>query len=325
LAAAQQPALKRVLLTGASGFIGRACIGPLRDRGYSVHTISTGRTAVPDGVSVWPGDLLDVDSIAGLVARIAPSHLLHLAWDVTPDAYWMTPTNLDWLAAGTALLHAFRAAGGRRAVGVGSCAEYGWTVAHYAEFEAPLAPATQYGRCKLELSRVFLSVKQHGLSTAWARLFFPFGPGERPARLLPSVIAALLNGREAACTAGTQVRDLLYVDDVAAALVALLDSEVAGPVNIGSGHGIAVRDMIMRVAEQIGQPALVRLGALPMRPEEPPSIVAVTDRLVHEVGFAPQITLHEAIGCTIAYWIRRQQSGETLRFAPLQARQDQPQ
>lgn len=294
--------VKRVLLTGATGFVGRTCIGPLRARGYDVHTVSTGRTAAPEGVTVWRGNLLDTGTIDGLIGQIAPHALLHAAWDVTHGAYWSAAVNFDWLAAGVRLLQAFRAAGGRRAVGVGTCAEYGWTVARYAEAEAPLAPASLYGIGKLALCRVFETAGAFDLSTAWARLFFPFGPGERPGRLLPSVVTKLLARQPAACTAGTQVRDFLYIDDVGAALAALLDSGVAGPVNIGSGSGTAVRDLVLAAAAELGRPNLVHLGALPMREGDPPSIIASTERLNREVGFVPTIRLAEGIRRTIAFW-----------------------
>ena len=303
--------MKRVLLTGATGFVGRACIAPLIARGYSVHTISIGRRPPPDGVTIWQGDLLDTGRIGTLVEEIAPSHLLHAAWDVTHGSYWSASANLDWLAAGIALLRAFVSLGGQRAVGVGTCAEYGWTVDRYPEFGSPLEPSTRYGRSKLELCRAFQAASELNVSVAWARLFFPFGPREHKERLLPSVINRLIVGEPVDCTAGTQVRDFLYIDDVGSALAALLDSFVEGPVNIASGQGTAVRDMILLAANQIGRPDLVRLGVLPMRPGDPHSLVAETERLNQEVGFSPTVTLQDGIQQTIAYWTKH---GGTARI-----------
>ncbi|WP_421021629.1 NAD-dependent epimerase/dehydratase family protein, partial [Klebsiella pneumoniae] len=76
---------------------------------------------------------------------------------------------------------------------------------------------------------------QTGLSATWARLFFMYGPGEHPNRVTSSVILSLLQGKSAQCSHGMQIRDFLHVADVASALVTLLDSDVTGPVNIGSG------------------------------------------------------------------------------------------
>jgi nucleoside-diphosphate-sugar epimerase len=256
-------------------------------------------------MTIWPGNLLDTVRLPGLVQQISPTHLLHVAWNVTHGSYWTAADNLDWLEAGVALLRAFHAAGGRRAVGVGTCAEYGWTVERYSELEAPLQPATCYGMSKLALGQAFQAAGELGLSTAWARLFFPFGPGEQPGRLVSSVITSLIGGVPAECTAGTQVRDYLYIDDVGAALTALLDTDVRGPVNIGSGSGTQVRDLVLLAARHVGRPELVRLGALPARPTEPPSVVANTTRLNVEVGFIPAVPLEEAIRRNVAYWADR--------------------
>jgi nucleoside-diphosphate-sugar epimerase len=104
------------------------------------------------------------------------------------------------------------------------------------------------------------------ISLAWGRIFFAFGPHEHPARLASSVVRALLSGSEALCSDGEQVRDFLYAPQLAEAFVALLRSEVTGPVNMASGEARPVRDLIFALAEAVGRPDLVRLGARPSPP-----------------------------------------------------------
>lgn len=290
----------RVLLTGAGGFIGRACIPPLQRLGFEVHAVARQPRPWPAGVTGWQLDLLDAAAVRGLLARLRPSHLLHAAWDVTHGAFWTTPANLAWLAAGVQLLEAFREAGGQRALGVGTCAEYGWTVPRLAEENGPSAAATPYGRCKRALGDAFAAAAGLGLSTAWGRLFFPYGPGDGPQRLVPALMAALAAGRRFPTTAGTQVRDFIHVRDVGAALAATLASPVQGAVNIGSGQGVALRQVIALVAEAMGQPELVDYGALPIRPGDPPELVAVLHRLTEEVGFVPALSLEAGLADTVA-------------------------
>jgi nucleoside-diphosphate-sugar epimerase len=126
---------------------------------------------------------------------------------------------------------------------------------------------------------------------AWARLFHLFGEGENPARLVPSIMIALREGREAQCTSGRPVRDFISTQNAAAAIAALAISDVTGPVNIASGAPISIAAMARLIGHISGRPFLVRLGALPDRPNEPPYMVAHTGRLRCQVGFTAPVSL----------------------------------
>ena len=159
-----------------------------------------------------------------------------------------------------------------------------------------------YGTCKHALQEVLGAYsRQYRLSSAWGRVFFPYGPHEYSSRLVPSVICALLEGRPALCTSGEQVRDFIHVSDVASAFVALLSSTIEGAVNIGSGQGVAVKDVAMRIGGQLGRPDLVHLGARPVK-EEPPIIIADVRRLEQEVGWRPTIGFEGGLAWTIDWW-----------------------
>jgi nucleoside-diphosphate-sugar epimerase len=302
--------MSRILLTGASGFIGRACVAPLQARGFEVFTISSLRRPLPGGVVGLAGDLLDTAQLPGLLRQIAPTHLLHAAWNVAPGAYWTAPENHAWRAATAILLREFLEAGGLRAVGVGSCAEYRWATDIYRDDDpANLAPVSLYGQAKLAACGDFAAAAEQGASTAWARLFFPYGPGEAPARLLPSVLTALLRGLPVEVSAGTQLRDFMFVDDIGEALASLVAAPLTGPVNVASGRGIALRDLIAEAIGQLGGGDLVRFGAIPIREGDPPSIVADTTRLNRELGFRKRFSLPEGIARCIGYWRGRVSAG----------------
>lgn len=287
---------QRVLVSGATGFIGAAAARALAAQGLEIHGVTASGRAGPPGVTLHRTDLLDEAATAALLQRIRPTHLLHVAWDVTHGAYWTSPANFTWLAAGALLLREFLATGGQRAVGVGTCAEYAWDSDRYTERATTLAPATPYGRCKLAMGETFAAAGMMGASTAWARLFFPYGPGDGPQRFLPALRRSLLTGEPIATTAGTQIRDFIHVEDVAGALAALLTSGVTGPVNIGTGEGVALREVALELAAALGaDPALLRFGALPIRAGDPPSLVADVTRLRTEIGFAPRIGWGEGV------------------------------
>src|SRR5437763_607652 len=145
--------------------------------------------------------------------------------------------------------------GPTRAVLAGTCAEYDWSYGFCSEGVTPLAPQTLYGTAKHALRQVAEAfASQAGLSLAWGRIFFVYGPREDERRLVASVARALLAGEEAPTSEGSQLRDFLHVDDVAGAFAALLDAEgVTGAVNIGSGVPVSVRAVVEEVARAAGR------------------------------------------------------------------------
>jgi nucleoside-diphosphate-sugar epimerase len=293
----------RVLLTGASGFIGRAAIAPLLRRGFEVHALARHRIDAPAVVQWHLLDLLSSgEDLGALIAMIQPDYLLHFAWYAEPGKYWQAKENVDWLRASLRLLQTFQAVGGRRVTIAGTCAEYDWTVAGPLGEDSPRRPATLYGVCKNALQEVLaVYAAQHGLSSSWGRIFFPYGPHEPATRLIPDVIGALRAGRPARCTSGAQVRDFIHVDDAGEAFAALLASDLTGTVNIGSGRGVRVGDVAMMIGERLGRRDLVALGALPDRKDDVPSLVADIRRLRDELGVMPR-PIEEGLAATIAWW-----------------------
>jgi nucleoside-diphosphate-sugar epimerase len=308
---------KRVLVSGAGGFIGRWSVPPLLRLGYEVHAVLSGQSSrdTPEqlrGATIHSADLLEEPSMDALMRRVRPSHLLHFAWIATPGLYWTSAENFRWVAASEHLLRAFRAQGGGRVMMAGSCAEYDWSrVAICHESSSPLAnesaaAISPYAECKIALQTALAEFgHQEQLSTAWGRIFFQFGPHEHPDRLVPSVICNLLQHREAPTSHGRQIRSFLHVADVGAAFAAVLDSELQGPVNIGSDERIALADLIDRIGRQIGRPDLLRIGARPASPQEPTLLVPDIHRLRDQVRWRPRLTLDEGLADTIAWWRNR--------------------
>jgi nucleoside-diphosphate-sugar epimerase len=302
------------LVTGSGGFIGRWSVQPLIGKGFEVHALLSGspRHDVPtelQGARLHFADLLEAGQIDALLERITPTHLLHFAWIATPGVYWHSPDNFRWLNASEHLLRRFRSFGGVRAVMAGSCAEYDWSkVGVCVEGSSPLADAagtslTPYTAAKIAMQKSLAQFShQERLSSAWGRIFFQYGPHEHQDRLVASVIRHLLLGQEALCTHGRQVRSFLHVADVGAAFARLLDSEVQGPVNIGSGERTSVAELIERIAREIGRTQLVRLGARPTAADEPPLLLPDVERLRAELQWRPRFSLAEGLSDSIAWW-----------------------
>lgn len=171
------------------------------------------------------------------------------------------------------------------------------------EFQTPIRPATVYGAAKAAVATVLpVFAEAAGLSSAWARIFFAYGPGERPERLVASVIRALLAGQPALCSPGDQVRDFLHVDDLAGALVTLLESDLTGPVNIGSGVPLSVAELARSIGRLLERPELVKLGARPAPAHEAPLVLADVGRLRDELQWSPSHDVESGLRDTIAWW-----------------------
>jgi nucleoside-diphosphate-sugar epimerase len=279
----------RVLVTGGSGFVGRQIVVALAALG-----------AEP----VAPrADLLDAPARRALVAEVRADTLIHAAWVTRHGAYWGADENLDWVAASLDLLRAFAAAGGRRFVFVGTCAEYDWSRPTRTPWRETRAtrPASLYGAAKLATWTVAAAfAARAGLSAANARLFQPVGRHEDSGRLLPSLIAATRGGAEVRLGPADLTRDLIDVRDAGEAIARLALSGAEGPVNIGTGRPVALGELVRRVAGPAAR--AIRFGGRAARPGEPLWMVADPGRLRRATGFVPRYGLDETIADAVAHW-----------------------
>jgi nucleoside-diphosphate-sugar epimerase len=294
--------VSRVLITGASGFIGRHCIDCLADRGYEVHAVSSSSQEPYAGVTWHKANLFDSDRVSELLSTLRPSHLLHLAWYTAPGNYWNSRANLLWVKASLTLTEAFVASGGRRLVVAGTCAEYDWNYGYCSENLTPTRPSGLYGECKHSLRLITdRYCRDRKVSVGWGRPFFVYGPRERVERLVPSTVRALLAGTVSTCSNPGTLRDFLYVKDVASALVALLLCDVVGPVNIASGQPVANGEIVRRLGRFVGREDLVERAQQTVT-EGPDLLVGNISRLTKEVGWSPSYSLDRGLQETVDWW-----------------------
>jgi nucleoside-diphosphate-sugar epimerase len=263
--------MKRLLITGAAGFIGSRAVHPATDRGFEV-VAATREDA----------DLLDRAQTERLIDRVRPTHLLHFAWHVAPGDYWTSPLNDAWAGASAYLFETFAGRGGERLMGIGTSAEDD--------------PVTPYGRAKLRAREAAMDV---GVPAAWGRLFLVYGPGEPAVRFVPTMIRTLLYGGQASCSPADARRDFIHVADAAAAAVAILASDLEGAVDIGSGTATPMRDVVSILTRELGHSERITLEA-----GSAPDVVADVTRLRKNAGFEPRFTLEEGLRDAIEWWRR---------------------
>jgi nucleoside-diphosphate-sugar epimerase len=300
--------MNKVIITGATGFIGRQTIPFLKSLDFDIYAVtSKGKTEVRDDISWHSVDIFDYDRVADFCKEVGAANLLHLAWHDDPKERMTSPKNLDWVEASLHLTRAFTENGGERMILAGSCAEYDWRYGYCSEDITPTNPVSLYGECKASLNRIIEKYcRDQGTSYACGRIFFVYGPHDSEDRLIAYVIRSLLMGQSADISNGNQIRDYLHVKDVAGALVKLLRSDVEGPVNIGSGQPKTLRDIVDLVGRKLDNPELITYESNDGRRNENPVVIADITRLRDELRWSPTYDLDKGIEDTINWWKERQ-------------------
>ena len=278
-----------VLVTGAGGFIGRHVVSQLRSAGVEVLSLEHS----------WDSRA-QLDSLLG---TSTVSSCIHLGWYADPADYLTAElANLRSLGSSVELLGALMSRGCEHLTVAGTSAEYRPRALALTE-EDDLDDSTPYARAKATLRDLTAELSRlNVLPTAWCRIFNVAGRGEHPGRLLPLVTRALLGASTLDLTDGTQVRDFLDVRDVAAGLVAVSGARLLGPVNLSSGEGVRLKDLISEVASRCGSADLLHFGARPRRPGDPDTIVGDNTRLLTEVPWRPSVPRGQMLDDIVEYW-----------------------
>ena len=269
-----------VLLTGATGFVGRQVLRALPERNISVRVIvRTGRehTFEPHGLDrIFATEDLFAERPDWFETVLRGIHtVVHTAWYTNPADYLVASENLSCLSGTLELARRAAAAGVHRYIGIGTCFEYDLS-AGLLSIDTPLRPVSPYAGAK---AAAYLALSnwlpRHNVEFAWCRLFYLFGEGEHPSRLVPYLRNAIQQGVPARLTSGNQIRDYLDVRDAAKMIVAVALSDIVGPVNICSGVPITVRQLAERVADEYGRRDLLQFGKRPENVVDPACVVGV--------------------------------------------------
>ena len=292
----------RLLITGGNGFLGRHVCAALRDLCVQPFICGQKNTNLQSGCArerYISCDLLDFSSVDRVLDSVRPTHILHLAWIMSPpQEYWKSQANIAWAAASSHLAKTFADLGGERFVGIGTCVEYANTATARSEFLTPTLPDTLYGKAKLAASNSIMAMSQaFGFSAAWCRPFYLLGPGEAQERLIPSACRALEKNEFFQPMSGKRILDYMDVRDTAAAITRILfDESLTGVFNIASGCGRSVESLLFELADVAGrETALIGSSPADSASLELPPVVGDVSRLYKEVGFQPQFSMRQSL------------------------------
>ncbi len=294
--------LKRIIVTGATGFIGRQVIPLLLLSGYEVIAIARQTSVLDESLNYHQLDLMDTNEVSKLLKKCSASHLLHLAWNVEPGVFWHSNTNFLWLQASIHLVREFVNCGGQHVIIAGTCAEYDWKYGICNEQTTPCKPNSLYSACKNALHCVLdQHAKKEQYRLAWGRVFFPFGDYESPEKLIPTVIRGMLTQTLRQGSEGSQKRDFIHSEDVAKAFTEIVKSDVQGAVNIGSGSALSIREIVGYIANKFNSEQLICF-ADSRQLLEPPLVQADISKFIMESHWTLPKTIYQRIDQTINWW-----------------------
>lgn len=281
----------KVLVTGATGFIGRHLTRMLETQG--VEFVVLGRSVTKENwVQV---DLLKTNNFVEILSEIRPTHLIHLAWYAEHGKFWNSALNIEWIRATYYLLDAFYRVGGEHALVAGTCAEYDWRYGYCMENVTPERPATLYGEAKDSTRRIAEMIRiQYGRALAWARIFFPYGVDEDENRLVPSLFRCF---REEGAPFGVNAnayRDFLHVSDTVEAIFACANNKIDCIVNICSGRPVLIEDIVREIASICGKNPDIILQCESARKGDPAFLVGNNLKL-QELGWVQKVSLREGL------------------------------
>ncbi len=284
---------KKVLVTGATGLIGKELEKPLHEAGFDIHAITIDEDNPDNGIHWHKGSLFDEKFVRECMASVKPTHLLNMAWATTGD-YLTSDINYRFLQAGITLAQAFAENGGGRAVYAGTCFEYKFKDSPLKESDELEPKKSTYTFCKDKLrSIVQFLFEKRGISFGYGRIFYVFGQKEAKTRLSGMVFDKLSHGERVVINSGFLKKDYMYSKDIATAFVKLLDCNVEGCVNICTGKAISIKEFVSSIASVMGKENL--LDFVDSTGNQPPIIVGSPTKLQEEVGFVPLYSLQAAI------------------------------
>ncbi len=292
---------QKIVITGASGFLGRAVL-KLLSQNKDVEILAISRQTEEksqENVHFVSIDLRDFENINKAICNFNPDGLIHLAWMGVFNSSHMDENQFENVSILQNLLESLSMTSCQYVVGLGSQAEYG-------QYEIPIKesfqanPKTCYGKAKLKASNLVLDFcEEKAIRAVWLRLFASFGPNDHPNWLISYVIRSFLINETPKLTSGDQKCDYLYVYDAAEAIIQSCFSPIQGIYNLGSGTAQSVKNIVKAIYSEIRPTCSLEFGQKHLNQTPRKLLQADITKISQGLKWKPTFQLKEALTETI--------------------------
>jgi len=308
--------MKKILITGASGFLGSSIVGELIKNGYKVSALKRSKSDLWRCADfIHNVNWIDCDNLSDVESEIInyePNILIHSAWGGVKSydrENWIEQEkNLSFFVY---LLEVSKRAGIKKIVALGSQAEYGTYKGVVDEF-CPCNPNSAYGTIKLCAYTILKSFAlENEIDWYWIRLFSIFGPGEDKNWLIPSVIENLLGKKEMKLTGCDQKYDYLYLKDFTSGIMSLINcsKSKSGVYNLSSGTSISIKEILIYLESRLSpDKKLLEIGALPYRSNQIMHMEGNSELFFRSFNFSPIYKISVGLEETLNYYLMQKKN-----------------
>jgi len=297
----------RVFLTGATGFIGRYVLKHLEKEDYNILLLTRASKEnfssiiSSKKVDIVSGNLSDINKWKDKLIQFKPEVTIHLAWEGIPD--YGIETSIKNLKYGLNLFEELASLGCKKIICTGSCWEYGQNQEEISE-DLPVKSSNAFTAAKNALHLFGREIaKENNMQFIWTRLFYVYGPGQRENSLIPYIIKCAKEGKELKIKTPSARNDFIYVEDVAKAIVAILENCNQSTVyNIGSGYSTSIQDIINIVYSELNFQHKSKDDLSKTENIYSDNFWADISKIKKEIGWEPKILIKEGIQKIISFY-----------------------
>jgi nucleoside-diphosphate-sugar epimerase len=225
--------MKKILLTGASGFIGKNLIKHLIGNYQVIAIINNNYIERKENLNIIKIDLNDYLFLEKLIRKEKPEILVHLAWITDNKIYLNSEENIKWLSISKILVDLFVNNNGKHIIVSSSCAE-------------DYLKNTLYAKSKTDL-REYCFSNYKSIDISWLKIFFTYGPGDKKEKLIPSIIESAVNNKDFFLNNPENIIDYIYIDDLTRMIFKVIDEKKTGTIEIGTGKGYKLIDIANKI------------------------------------------------------------------------------